>query len=759
LITAINTIFSHADRPFIYEDIPFQPAVPATKKDSEVLRIHGPATSPLHIWFLEAGKATESRNVIGKMRARELISTAVAAEISRLLSLGRDNKALLGERPLKEGDVAVLVRRNSEARLIQEALSALNIPSVLHSAANLFDSHEALEMERLLAGIAEPGQAQAVRAALATDMMGVKGEDLDALLGDEARWERWLLMFKQYHDLWNEYGFIRMFRFLLFEQTILTRLMSLPHGERRNTNVLHLSEVLHQASVQRKLGITGLLKWLSEQRDPSALRLEEHQLRLETDENAVKVVTIHKSKGLEYPVAFCPFLWDGSRIRKSKDPFAFHNQEDEMRLTLDLGSPGKDENRVFAEKEQLAENLRLLYVALTRARNRCYFVWGRFNEAESSAPAYLFHPPGSWEGNVVDSIEAKFVGLSEEDMLADIETLQAKAGGAIRLCKMPIEKGKTYSPPPGKSVRLACRRFSGDIDRSWRISSFSSLISGRAHRADLADHDVASLPESADEKTLEALKMEEAPAGFFAFPKGAKAGTFLHDIFEHLDFAQNDALPMKRLVAEKLQEYGFESTWQETLCHMIHNVLSVPLEPNRWDFTLSRIQNTDRLTELEFHFPLKSISPGGLKRLFQEHTRHKHLTHLPEQMEQLRFSPIRGFMKGFIDMVFQFEGRFYLVDWKSNFLGSRLEDYDQAGLAAAMEEGFYVLQYHLYVIALNQYLHLRLPGYDYETHFGGSYYIFLRGVDPERGPDFGIYRDRPAAAFINELRAKLIDGT
>ncbi|NVM27028.1 MAG: UvrD-helicase domain-containing protein, partial [Desulfobacterales bacterium] len=418
LIAAINAIFARADRPFVYDEIPFQPAAPATNKDPDFLRMDGQREPPLELWFVDASKVGEPGKTITKTRARELIPRAVADEISRLISLGRDSRTLIGKTPLSEGDIAVLVRTNSEARLMQETLSSLGIPSVLYTTESLFDSHEALEMDRVLAGISEPNNERLLKAAMATDMMGTRGEELDGLTEDETGWEKWLLNLKRYHDLWEEHGFIRMFRYLLFEQKVLTRLMSFPDGQRRTTNVLHLSEVLHVASTERRLCMAGLLKWLSEQRDSTAPRLEEHQLRLESDENAVKLVTIHKSKGLEYPVVFCPFAWGGSRIERKKDPFTFHDELDNMRLTLDLGSEGMDENRVFAEKEQLAENLRLLYVALTRARSRCYLVWGRFKDAETSAPAYLFHQQGLREGgNVVDTTEERFMGLRDEDLI------------------------------------------------------------------------------------------------------------------------------------------------------------------------------------------------------------------------------------------------------------------------------------------------------------------------------------------------------
>jgi len=781
LIAAINTIFTKVDRPFIYKEIPFQSVSPAVNKSSESLIMDGKTELPLQLWFLDASKVAEPGKSMNKAQARELISKAVADEISRLINRGAKNRALIGKRPLSEGDIAVLVRTHYEARTMQKTLSALNIPSVLYTTENIFDSHEALEMERVLAGINEPNNDSLLKTALATDMMGIRGEELDDLIQDEAGWEKWLVKFQRYHDLWGNHCFIQMFRHLIVQEKVLTHLMPLPDGERRNTNLLHLAEVLHQTSIERKLAIAGLLKWLSEQRDPSTPRLDEYQLRLESDENAVKLVTIHKSKGLEYPVVFCPFIWTGSRIKKNNNPFTFHDSLNNMRLTLDLGSPGMDENRVFAEKEELAENLRLLYVSLTRARNRCYLVWGRFRDAETSAPAYLFHQQGSWKGdNVVNSIEERLKSLSDEDMRAELKILVDNSDGIIRLSEMPTETGEKYSPLPEKEEVLSSRTFSGTIDRQWHISSFSSLISGQQYSAELADHDAISLsaralqwqaghdlwdlkeagrPDSYSQKDFEESVIEEEPPGIFSFPRGTKAGTCLHDIFEHLDFVQKDTPVIEQLIANKLIEYGFELTWQETLYDMIHKVLSVPLEPERNDFTLSHIPSHDRINELGFYFPLKSISTKKLNNIFAKYTGPDLSTDFPERIERLDFNPVRGFMRGFMDMVFQFQGQFYLIDWKSNLLGSELEYYDQKGLAKAMKDEFYSIQCHIYTAALNQYLQLRLPGYTYETHFGGAYYIFLRGVYPSKGTEFGIYRERPSGKFIHTLCTNLIDET
>ncbi|MBE9550523.1 MAG: exodeoxyribonuclease V subunit beta, partial [Proteobacteria bacterium] len=200
------------------------------------------------------------------------------------------------------------------------------------------------------------------------------------------------------------------------------------------------------------------------------------------------------------------------------------------------------------------------------------------------------------------------------------------------------------------------------------------------------------------------------------------------------------------------------------ICTMVRKVVSGCLEPGRDDFTLSRIENKDRLNELEFYFPIGLISPKKLRDLFREplslnREDRKDLTlDFTGPVERLGFSPVRGFMKGFIDMVFQFEGRFYIVDWKSNFLGPSVEDYNQGALDAVMKEDGYVLQYYIYTVAVDQYLRTRIPAYDYERDFGGVYYIFLRGVDPDKGPDFGIYRSRPDRRYIDRLSANLING-
>jgi exodeoxyribonuclease V beta subunit len=751
LIVAVNSVFQNVTHPFLFEDIPYQSAEPARKKRIP-MKIHGESGSPLKLWFLPADSARH----VNKGEARERISLAVAREILRLLSLSREQKAALGDRALREGDVAVLVRTNKEAHWIQKALSILEIPGVIHGTGNIFDSHEALEMERFMAAVMMPNHEASLKTALLTDMMGLSGEALYAMMAHGEQWEEWLVKFKNYQELWTERGFFRMFGECIRREGILPRLMSLSQGERRLTNLLHLSELLHQAALDKGLNRTALLKWLRDQRDPNSPRSEEHQIRLESDENAVKIITIHKSKGLEFPVIFCPFNWDGSRIRRGEELVIYHERGEGMEMTLDLGTESQEEHLILAEEELLAENLRLLYVALTRAIHRCYLIWGRFNEAGSSAPAYLFHHPG--EGSqaiILDALEESWRNLSDEEMMARLEEIKSEAQGSLSLTELPEGVLEAYGPLPKAVVSLSMEGFSGKIDGQWGISSFSSLVTGRDQAVELADRDeLGKVSEDEDDGD----KVYEAePSGLFAFPRGAKAGLFMHDLLENLDFTRADGPLLDGLVADGLSRYGFEPHWHETICRMVRNLLSTPLDEKREAFRLSNIPNHERINEMEFYFPLKSVSPEKLKEIVSMPLSTGSMTGFPEHLGQLHFSPTRGFMKGFIDMIFRYDDRFWLIDWKSNHLGNRVPEYGHEALEREMKAKGYILQYHIYLLALDQYLRNRLRNYDYERHFGGVFYLFLRGIDPVWGTPYGIYRDRPDPGLMDHLRANLID--
>jgi len=751
LVNATNHLFAANPCAFVFDGIRFHPVAAKGDADKKPLQIDGVAPPPFQVWFWERDDGE-----ITKGEAEKSLPPVVASEIARLLN----GDAKLGDRRLLPEDVAVLVPENRQARLMQDALGALDIPSVLYTTESLFKSREVAETKHLLAAIAEPGNEPLLKAALATDILGHTAERIEQLAADETAWQNVLQRFHGYLAAWTKRGFIQMFRGLLQREEVRQHLLKFPDGERRLTNLLHFGEVLHQASVENSFGVAGLMKWIAEQESSEELAPEEHQLRLERDEKAVKLVTIHRSKGLEYPVVFCPFSWKGSDIRHNREEIVLFHEPKSGEQIRDLGSEDFAQHAQLARVEKLAENVRLLYVALTRAKHRCYFVWGGFKNAATSAPAWLLHPPENPRLNPVEALENRSDPLTDDRMLADLRRLSDESGGTFAVDELPPASNEKFALPTLDEGAMNAREFTGRIQRDWRISSFSSLTAGKGDEQ--PDYDAV----------WETRGVETEAAGIFAFPRGVKAGTCLHKIFEKLDFPPWAEPATKDLIADELRAHGVSASEFSGVVHdMLGKVLTAPLRfgfggassaslasrprtgrrgtpPSESvidTFMLAQVPMNQRLNELEFCFPLDRLAPQPLQSLL---ARHGVLD--ADEPERFSFSPVTGMLKGYIDLVFEWQGRFYIVDWKSNWLGNRVEDYGPAALREEILHRRYFFQYQLYTVALDKYLRLRLPGYRYRDHFGGVFYIFVRGVDPAR-PEFGIYRDLPSGKLIREV--------
>jgi exodeoxyribonuclease V beta subunit len=624
-------------------------------------------------------------------------------------------------------------------------------------------------MEILLSAIAEPGNLRKIKLALLTNIIGLSEAEVKDTDNRSAKnpstIEAWQTAFRYYFQLWQQFSFIRMFWAFIQKNRVRARLLGHEDGERSLTNILHLAELLHHTAEEKKLSVTGLLSYLRERLTSPQTPDTEHQLRLESDADRVRIVTIHKAKGLEYPIVFCPFAWEGTRLSGKKECL-FHqrqNSEKTVELIFDAGSPDLDKHLKIALQEELAENLRLLYVSLTRAVHRCYLAWGAFNGAESSAPAYLFHqPPMKASDEQLNSLmqdtASRFKNLADEEIIEELEEFADQSGGAIKLSIMDECPEQTIYQQTDTENILQYRKFTGTINSDWRIASFSSLTSKR-QTFSISD----ALPDRDTDPQIPAYEMpvsgeEDAERTIFTFPHGARPGTFFHDLLEHLNFNSADKGLQKELIEDKLMQYGYELDWYPAIANMLDNLLSVDLHSKIPELKLSKIQKNNRLNELEFYFPLSTISSTSIIKIFAKDKSPPipDSKEIPGQLGRLTFSPVKGFMKGFIDMVFEFKGKYYLLDWKSNYLGKRTEDYHQTKLDEAMRSRYYFLQYHIYCLALHQYLQNRLPGYLYDRHFGGMFYIFLRGVDLHRGPGYGIFYDLPDSSLITRLSTNLL---
>ena len=731
LVKAVNTLFLAHPDPFLSADIPFNP-VSSGRTPGDILLCNGsPPLQPLHLWVYprDDESVAETKPVATGKTVR-----AVAAEIARLLEQGRYQIAVSGLlRPLTPRDIAVLVKTHKQASRVQQALQSISIPSVQHGSATIFESGEALDLLRILRAAAEPGRGRLVREALLTSSIGLTANEVAAFLeysGEHQEWEEWLLRFRDLGMAAHSGGIIALSARLLGNCGLRGKLLSRVGGERSLTNILHCVELLHQAELEHGRNLAWSISWL-ERRISGNQKDDDALLRLETDDNAVRISTIHASKGLEYPVVFIPFAWDPP----SDNSWRVIYHDSDGRLVLDLAA--EDGHKQLAREERDAEAARLLYVAMTRAEFRCYVVWGCIKGAVDSPLYDLLH--GSRVSNT-------FASLSDQAILDDIRTLSGSGESGIVAEMMPPGVDFAgYHDDTKCNEPYICRTLAHQPADNWRVSSFSGMISVAGHIFQPRDHD--NLPTEAATDNTSGPVPSSGGLTIFEFPRGAKAGTCLHEIFEQLDFAalRNDHITT--ITRTKLAANGFSDLWHPTVCRMVSDTAKARIIRDDPDFSLSQLKAGAWQTEMEFYLPVGQFAPDTLRSLFRGVLDDELFGDFHEVLKSLLFQRSRGMLQGFIDMVFVHAGRYYLLDWKSNHLGNSLIDYGPGPMHEAMCRSAYILQYHLYTLALDRLLKLRLPGYDYEFHFGGAIYLFLRGVT-SMGTGSGIYHARPSLAFI-----------
>jgi exodeoxyribonuclease V beta subunit len=706
LLRAINALFTGATDPFVLSWIRYHEVHSPSDPNVEALILRD-EDKPLNFRLLDSNK---DRN--------EVIARGLANDIAAL----HQSSATIAKRNLRYRDMAVLVRKYSQAEEVQKALRARGIRSIVQSDHNVFASEEAQELQQFLQGVIDPRRDPQLKAALASNLIGFDAHELVAFDQDDQKRQAWLDLFSTWRELWLDGCFMAMFRNMVVSRNVRSRLVSLPAGERRLTNLLHLAELLHDAESANGFTPDALCSWLREQRNNKRVSQDRFQLRLESDEDAVQIVTVHKSKGLEYPIVFCPFFWSKAESSAQRE-LLFHDRDSNNRLTFDLRgkSGGTERHRDWQREETLAEELRLLYVAVTRARNRCY----------------IYAPT-----KIEKSALAQLLQLETKESPADrIRTIAATGKDCIGVASVASHFSQESASPTADEADavLAARQFEGTISRLTITASFSALNVGESELEE-ADPMVA----------LESVTPIPRPAGepdlsIFNFDRGVRAGDFFHDVLEEMDFQNPENLP--ELIDSKLGLYGFARTsHRPVLKELFERLIEVPVEP---DVRLRDVSMRERLSEFEFCYPLAHLAPQDLAKIVG-HWKSIGLA-AQTRLGKLRFGPIEGFLTGFIDLLFRFKDRYYLVDWKSNWLGHQPSDYGIDGMRRSMLKHNYYLQYHLYTLAADLFLEKRVPGYTYDKNFGGVYYIFLRGIDPNDASR-GVFRDRPDAKEIKSLR-------
>lgn len=775
LVTALNHLFAHP-APFLLPGIEYRPVL-AGNLAAPYLRCAGQNQPAFNFWYLPA--EDEAGFKVGE--ASERVVTAVIDECCRLLSAGEDgqprgrlsNPVSGRETALEASDIAILTRTNAEARQLRRAALARGLPAQMVEAGNLWDCDEARELYLLLQAVVNPASDRRLLTALATGLLGLSPARLAAfncarqMESSSAgpaldEYEAWRSAFLQAREDWRRFGvFAMLTRFPDFsaaecrsQAPDLRVNLAAVGGERALTNYYHLIEVLQAAERERRLSAKDLLLWFGQQLAGDTRDQNEYELRLESEAQALRIMTIHKSKGLEFPVVFLPFLWgDGKRKNSGGLGPIFHQAVAHgYRRCLDLGDDA-GESETHAVHEALAEDLRLLYVALTRASAALYLLWPQYHASLSSALMYLRRDCAG------DQLDEFLAGGKKTDFCERLDgpgaLIWEEIPEIVRSEPAGFSEG-SFSFADGVSP-LSARKYRRGSPRHRGLVSFSRM------QPDLQEAELV-VPDAPAGSDIGPVTVTADPLE--AFPRGVRLGNLVHEMLERLDFADFLDRDQDDRVFARLEkccrrhgfwspEDGLNQQRLDQLSALGRRIVSTPLPAAGASFRLVD-SGLDCLSELEFYLPLDAFPSPKVLRSCLDPSLLPVFAGLPENLRKpLTLAddlPSYGYLNGYIDLVFRFDDRFYLLDWKTNFLGLATSAYHPEQLAGSVLEHGYHLQYHLYLLALHRFLGRRLSGYDYEKDFGGVYYLYVRGMNG-RDDSTGVFFDRPPLALVRELDA------
>lgn len=727
LVAAVNHVFGGIDKPF-YSNLGKIEFTPVTSRShaKPLVNAQGLELPPLTVWHLPP--PDNAKYWSAPLQLHHL-SHGFAAQMVALLRQQSE---------VQPRDMAVLVRTHVQAKAMQKALQKLGLPSVFMSDhANVFQSEEAQDLWRVLRAVSAPRQTAWLRSAVACRVWGLDMAQLQAFLQDDAMTDALAESCQRWLQQWQQQGVLPMLYSWLHEQHIATRLLALPDGERRLTNLLHLGELLQNAS-QGLQGPAALLQHLADKLQSSSDSPEAQKMRLETDDQCVQIVTYHKSKGLEYPLVFVPFLGSFKTPPKADAKEAVVSEDEEGQ------EPDITESNVD-------EDMRLLYVALTRAKRA---LWLGVTSSR-----------GSLAGEKGKDLRLSAVSrlLKRESHTDLAERLQGLWGSCqhIAIQPLPSPNGEPYQAPRCTALPQPALRPQRQTHQPWWTASFSSLTrgleAGTPHEEALLDADTdADMDTPSVAPTPVPSRSPAVASAWQHFPAGARYGTLLHDLLQYQAEhawplanagATGQDLAWQQLLQRKADWLQLPSDAQALLQPWLQAIMCTPLPLQAADapmqclgspLVLQTLAANALWAEMEFSLPVDQLSSSELDTHIQRHV-------LPGlERPSLQKKVLQGMLSGFMDLVLQHDGRYWVLDYKSNLLA----DYQAPQLSLAILAKRYEVQYVLYTLALHRLLKSRLPDYHYEQHMGGAVYLFLRGVDT---PSAGVHCLRPPWALIDLL--------
>ncbi|WP_205696775.1 UvrD-helicase domain-containing protein [Conexibacter sp. SYSU D00693] len=740
-------------------------------------RLHGaPVQAPLRVRVVhrrDPSIGTTKQGYAQLNPAREHVAQDVAADVVALLSSG----AQVEGRPVRPGDVAVLVRTHRQATLVHDALSRADVPVVINGAGSVFATAPAAEWLTLLEALERPTSPPRAHTAARTCFIGWSARQVAE--ADDDAWETVHRRLHAWGRVLRTKGVASLLEVLTTGERLPARVLRERDGERRLTDLRHVAQLLHAAATAERLGTTALATWLRARIRAAAAESgdEERSRRLESDAEAVQVLTIHRSKGLEFPIVHAPYLWDPIGKPRGVQPIAFHHPRLGERA-IDVGLEGElyDDHLRIATEEERGEDLRLAYVALTRARHQAVLWWAGSWSSRHSALSRLVFQRGE-RGHVAAETDVP----GDDEAAARFGALAQRAPGCIEVERSELPVGRPRWAAPAEAAReLAAATFDRPIDLRWRRTSYSGIVAG-AHEARVASEpevgllddeaETDGLPAGGAAEPAQVAALRELPVGLDAQPSGVHFGTLVHRVLELADFDAPDAeAELRTHVDAQLARRPLDVD-APGLARDLAAVLETPLGGAFDDVRLRDVARRDRLDELDFELPLAGgdtargrVLLDAVAAVLAAHTPAGAPLHgYAGQLADERLArELRGYLTGSIDLVLRLPGeRFVVVDHKTNRLAAPAEPltawhYRPGALDAAMQEAHYGLQATLYSVALHRYLRWRLRGYDPDRHLGGVAYLFLRGMTGAATPTVdgarvGVFAWTPPPTMVAQL--------
>jgi exodeoxyribonuclease V beta subunit len=731
------------------------------------------ATVPLQLRVVPRdGLPLAQNGTVRTAPARELVARDLAAQVVSLLSGDTTLQPRDGSeaRRVEPGDIAVLVRQNSQAQLVQARLQQAGVPVVLTGRTSVFATPAAAEWQRLLEALEQPHRTTRVRRLALTCFVGLDATGLDA--AGDAFADELALRVRGWATVLEDRGVAALFEAVSLDQQLQPRILGQVEGERLLTDLRHIAQVMHEAALEGQLGLTALLVWLRRRREEATNEGgQERSRRLETDAAAVQVITVHTSKGLQFPVVLVPFAWDNWSGREPATA-VFHDEHDHR--VRDVGGPGSPDWQAHVrahKQEETDDELRLTYVALTRAQSHLVVWWApSYNTPTAPLHRLLLHDsPGV--------APLKVPVPDDATALAAFSARAAGSAGGMGVEVVEERPPRVWSLPASPAPALSLAAFTRELDSGWRRTSYSALTSV-AHEQRLGSEPEAAQKD--DEAELEEVTaassgaddaLREVVSAWDALPGGAAFGTLVHTALEQLDDPGDDSA-VDAAVAASVARFAPDLD-AATLTTGLRTALATPLGALAPGLALRDVVGTDRLAELDFELPLAGGDEASTTRvmladlvpLWRAHVPTGPLSSYADALAGLADVPLRGYLTGSIDAVLRVgdgaEPRYLVVDYKTNRLGGYDEPltawhYRAGALETAMVEAHYPLQATLYAVALHRYLRWRQPRYDPDVHPGGVLYLFLRGmpgpgVVDANGAAPGVFAWRPPTGLVTGL--------